>query len=902
MSGFNTKNLGTYGRNNYAVGLGNAGSGFGSLSREYNFLARTTSDPLYELFNFSKPAKPVSVPSAPTNLSAIPGDQSVSISFTQSSNGGSPITNYEYIILDVSGVPTFISFSPPQTTSPVVLTGLFTNYEYSIRLRAVNKMGPSPSSNIFTFTIPEYVEPPTLVFALAGNEEAYVYFNQTGTATNYEYTIDDEDTWIPFSPTITTSPVAIRGLTNGILTTIKLRALNGSLASIASNEITVTPEVPSLQTATLYYDPNNSSSYSGSGTTVANIGSFGTFNGTKTSGVGYVTGSGITRNVFDFNGSNSESIEFSQYNFGSSFTVSAWVYPRSNFSINAILSNAFAGLDANGFKMGWNGWETENKAMLFEAGNGSSGDADLSVDNVIEHGTWQYLTYVFDQANSRVVFLKNGLPVTSASYSDSITVNNIGVNNEIFKVGCFVDGSYPMNAQLGYIKVYSGILSVGEIQEDYDASKSSFTSISLPLAPVLTGVSFKTTDSMTITFTQETNGITITNYKYSLNGGPYTALSPVDVSSPITISGLTPNTSYNITLKAVSVDGDSNASNTLSETTYANVNYDTFTNVGTSSWTAPAGVTFVQYLIVGGGGGGGATYSKINVLGDILVTDTPQVEAYWINSANLTNGRYSGRMYYGLNSGQNSSSFSDPIRLTASQDFTPAGVTYPYNKWYNTELVYSLTGALVNTTNYFSPYIINSTYCNNISGGSGGGCGGQVKVLSGTNKYDVIPGTTYTVIVGDGGEGGIGGSNTETNGSPGGDSSFDTIISLGGSGGSYSRNGGNNVDTSKFGKGGQGGQTSGNFVGGSGGNSTFNSNYGRYNSGGPGANGTLVNFDGTGNVFYGAGGTGGVPNTVATGTTVANVGKGGEGTGATLNSYANGIDGGSGIVILKYYT
>jgi hypothetical protein len=45
-----------------------------------------------------------------------------------------------------------------------------------------------------------------------------------------------------------------------------------------------------------------------------------------------------------------------------------------------------------------------------------------------------------------------------------------------------------------------------------------------------------------------------------------------------------------------------------------------------------------------------------------------------------------------------------------------------------------------------------------------------------------------------------------------------------------------------------------------------------------------------------------VPNTVATGTTPANVGKGGNGSGATLNSFANGIAGGSGIVMLRYYT
>lgn len=423
-----------------------------------------------------------------------------------------------------------------------------------------------------------------------------------------------------------------------------------------------------------------------------------------------------------------------------------------------------------------------------------------------------------------------------------------------------------------------------------------------PLAPVLTGVTFKTTDTMIITFTQEANGITITNYKYSIDGGSnYTAFSPVDVVSPATITGLSSNTTYNISLKAISSVGESASSNIITEATYANVNYAAFTDVGSSAWTAPDGVTFVQYLVVGGGGGGGATYSKINLLGDVLVTDQPQAGKYWINSANLTNGRYSGRMYYNFNSGQNSSSFADPVRLTASQNFTPSGVVYDYNKWYNTELVYTLNG-LVGTTNWVPPYQISSSIGNNISGGSGGGAGGQVKIITGTNKYTVIPGTTYQINVGGGGQGGVGGSTSETNGSAGNDSSFDTITSVGGSGGSSSRNMSLNQDTNKNGKGGNGGQGYGNLVGGGGGGQANSNNYGRYNSGGPGASGFYLNFDGNGSTFYGAGGNGGVPNTIATGTTLVNFGKGGSGTGATLNSYTNGIDGGSGIVIIKYYT
>jgi hypothetical protein len=176
-----------------------------------------------------------------------------------------------------------------------------------------------------------------------------------------------------------------------------------------------------------------------------------------------------------------------------------------------------------------------------------------------------------------------------------------------------------------------------------------------------------------------------------------------------------------------------------------------------------------------------------------------------------------------------------------------------------------------------------------------------VKSITGTNKYNVSPGTTYQIIVGAGGQGGIGNSNSETTGFPGGDSSFDTIISLGGSGGSQSRNMSLNQDLNKNGKGGNGGQGYGNLVGGGGGGQTSSNNYGRYNSGGPGASGSYINFDGTPK-FYGAGGNGGVPNTIATGTSISNFGRGGNGTGAELNGYANGIDGGSGIVIIKYYT
>ena len=46
------------------------------------------------------------------------------------------------------------------------------------------------------------------------------------------------------------------------------------------------------------------------------------------------------------------------------------------------------------------------------------------------------------------------------------------------------------------------------------------------------------------------------------------------------------------------------------KTKYSIYNIESFTSVGTTSWTAPVGVTSVEYLVVGGGGGGGNGYDN----------------------------------------------------------------------------------------------------------------------------------------------------------------------------------------------------------------------------------------------------------------------------------------------------
>ena len=59
--------------------------------------------------------------------------------------------------------------------------------------------------------------------------------------TNYEYSLNGGSSWQALSPVDATSPITVPGLTNGVASTIKLRAVTASGVGPASDSVTVTP-------------------------------------------------------------------------------------------------------------------------------------------------------------------------------------------------------------------------------------------------------------------------------------------------------------------------------------------------------------------------------------------------------------------------------------------------------------------------------------------------------------------------------------------------------------------------------------------------------------------------------------------------------------------------------------
>jgi hypothetical protein len=108
--------------------------------------------------------------------------------------------------------------------------------------------------------------------------------------------------------------------------------------------------------------------------------------------------------------------------------------------------------------------------MLIEAGNGTSGGASTSGTAVVVPGTWQHLTWVWDVTNRTISYYNNGTLIATTTASGPPSNPNM---NQAWDIG-YMKGSYLMNARLGYLKVWSSLLSITDIQADYNASKARF--------------------------------------------------------------------------------------------------------------------------------------------------------------------------------------------------------------------------------------------------------------------------------------------------------------------------------------------------------------------------------------------------------------------------------------------
>lgn len=436
-----------------------------------------------------KTAPPISL-DAPIITGITNASQSLSVSFTQSNTGGVTITNYIY---STDNGTTFRELSTPDTTSPLTITTLSSNgttqltngvtYDVIIQAKTIN--GLSPYSNMVqgTPSIPGPSEP-TGLSSVGGNQSAYILFTQSGTVTNYEYSTDDGNTFLPFNPPQTYSPVLItyessnsglNRLTNGTTYTIKLKAVNSGASSIESVSTSVTTNVNSLNTTNLLVelDANNSSSYSGSGNTWTNLRSSGSYSATLQNGPSFDS----MNKYFTFDGINqiAEIAAATAINptVGSSFTIQIWARVNTSSpqfsSWDGLISKQFDSPSYDGYSL--NLLNTGGVALKM---NGSSVDGTYySSDGVYSNG-WALYTIVVrfggGSGSPSYTYVSTRRVVTAANTETSIPSQAPlqfprGIQNGVFNF---------CPADVGAFYLYNTAVSQEDIIRNYDATKSRY--------------------------------------------------------------------------------------------------------------------------------------------------------------------------------------------------------------------------------------------------------------------------------------------------------------------------------------------------------------------------------------------------------------------------------------------
>jgi hypothetical protein len=200
-------------------------------------------------------ATPGTTPTAPTNLTAAPGDATVTLTWAApSDDGGYPITSYTiHMTTGVGGTWMPILGEACGATCTVV-TGLTNATTYGFRIAAHNTLGMSDWSPTTTAQPSRNPTAPTNLTATPGNAQVTLTWQpptETGGLTpTYQIDIstDAGSTWTPATTTPCTPAsntcAVVANLTNGTPYTFRVTATTTAGTSPAAGPVVATPEAP----------------------------------------------------------------------------------------------------------------------------------------------------------------------------------------------------------------------------------------------------------------------------------------------------------------------------------------------------------------------------------------------------------------------------------------------------------------------------------------------------------------------------------------------------------------------------------------------------------------------------------------------------------------------------------
>lgn len=188
-------------------------------------------------------ATPLSVPSAPSELTAVGGAKSITLTWTAPSDGGTAVTGYKIYRGSASGGESLLRLIEPGTV--YVDVGLPDNMLYYYKIRAINSQGDGPLSSEVSARTFDRPGAPQNVIISSGDSFATLSwsapsYNGGSPIIGYNIYRNTSGEW-SLAASLVPSPYVDTGLQNGQVYGYMVRAVNSLGEGSSSEEVNIMP-------------------------------------------------------------------------------------------------------------------------------------------------------------------------------------------------------------------------------------------------------------------------------------------------------------------------------------------------------------------------------------------------------------------------------------------------------------------------------------------------------------------------------------------------------------------------------------------------------------------------------------------------------------------------------------
>jgi hypothetical protein len=237
------------------------------------------------------------------------------------------------------------------------------------------------------------------------------------------------------------------------------------IQGVTLNGVTVVDIGPVTSNLVLYYNPADTSSYSGSGTTVNSLAS--------PNLAGTMSNITYTSPYFAYNGTSSpvSVADTAALEPGSGdFTLEAWVYYST---ITGSTRTFVSKTDNGGLASAWSyGFRTlSNGATYLEVGNGTT--SVTTPTYTVTTGQWYQIVGVWTNVASNSIELY----VNSASQgSNAHAFASIKNSTNPLYLGSYNGGEFSQwfNGRMGIVRYYNAALTAAQVLQNYNANRSTY--------------------------------------------------------------------------------------------------------------------------------------------------------------------------------------------------------------------------------------------------------------------------------------------------------------------------------------------------------------------------------------------------------------------------------------------